>query len=102
MTEEAVMISISADEPLQVGDTLETGDVFGNSATCTVVKVINESVYKIQHQNGVCRYVRRAKHKMGIENGIFVYVEKNENGRWVRDKIGPAEYWASHPQRPVE
>ena len=96
------MNSISPDEPLQVGDTVETADVFGHSAICTVVKVVKGGVYKIRHENGVSRYVRRAKHKEGIKNGIFVYVEKNVNGRWVRDETGPANSWASDPKRPVQ
>lgn len=101
MTEGVVMNSISADEPLQVGDTLETGSVFGNSAIWTVAKVVKGGVYKIQHESGASRYVRRAKDKEGIKYGIFVYVHKNANGRWVRDETGPAYYWASLPKRPV-
>ena len=102
MTDQCNFVSLSPDEPLQVGDIVETGDVFGHSATCTVVVAFKEGVYEIQHKNGVGCYIRRAKHKAGVETGIFVYVEKNANGRWVRESTGPADSWACNPKRPLK
>lgn len=99
MTENSSLQSIHFDEPLQVGDRLETGDVLGRSGVCVVVELVGQDVYKIRHQNGAIDYIRHAKHWKGIKNGIFVYVKKNSRERWVRDGIGPAEYWACNPKR---
>lgn len=99
MTEKKSFKSIPFHEPLQVGDRLETCDVLGRLGVCVVVELVGQDVYKIRHQNGAFDNIRRAKHWQGVKNRIFVYVKKNSCGRWVRDAVGPAEYWATNPMR---
>lgn len=93
-------ISVSYDKPLQIGDLLTYGDVFGRQEECRVVDVVDNDVYCIENSRcGRTKYVRRARHRGGVENKIYVFVHRGENGRWKRDETGAANEWVSNARR---
>lgn len=95
-------IDIDPDTPLEIGDLIQAGSVLGREYKCIVVNVVNNNVYEIRAEGGdTTEFIRRARHKEGIKNGIFVYVKRNARGQWVRTETGLAEYWAAHPKRVI-
>jgi hypothetical protein len=97
------MTALSPDEPLMVGDLIELGGVLKQPATFKIIQVIG-NVYKTNATSlNKPVYIRRATHKAGVENGIFVFVAKDpDTGRWKRTDFGtPAEEWGSNPMRPA-
>lgn len=96
-------IDVDPNTPLKVGDFIDTGSVFGPTITYNVINVVSEGVYEIRAEGAdEPKYIRRARHALGVETGIFVYVNRNKNGRWVREETGPAYYWACHPRRTIQ
>lgn len=95
-------IVIDPDTPLAIGDLIEAGSVMGTKHECIVVGVVNDNIYEIRTEGGdKTEFIRRARHKEGVKNGIFVYVKRNARGQWVRTETGPAYYWAAHPKRQI-
>lgn len=96
-------IDIDPDTPLKIGDSIQAGSFLGVSYSYTVIGVVNDNVYEIKAEGSEqTQFIRRARHKAGVENGIFVYVERNARGKWVRTETGPAFYWACHPSRATD
>lgn len=96
-------VSVSYDEPLQVGDLLTYGNAFGcRQEECRVTDVLANGVYCIANARGETNYVRRARHQGGIENKIYVFVERGKSGRWKREQTGAAESWVSNARRIVQ
>lgn len=94
--------SVPYDKSLEVGDLLTYGDVFGREEECRVTEVLADGVYCIANERGTTKYVRRARHRGGVENKIYVFVERGKSGRWKRDAPGAAETWVSDARRTVQ
>mgnify|MGYP001377438672 FL=1 len=95
-------ISVSYDEPLEIGDLLTYGDVFGRQEECHVTDVLANGVYCIENARGKTNYVKRARHQGGIENKIYVFVQRGKSGRWKREQTGAADEWVFNARRNVQ